>query len=71
MKREWHPDPEPIETNDSKAVIVGIGLWVVALAVLLVLRPAAQDSWWIWTCVAGVGLGLLGLLYVRRRASRG
>ncbi|MEU8250784.1 DUF2530 domain-containing protein [Nonomuraea sp. NPDC048916] len=71
MKQEWHPDPEPIETNDTKTVIVGTVAWAVALVVLLILRPAPQNSWWIWTCVAGVGLGLLGLWYIRRRAARG
>ncbi|MBO0817615.1 MAG: DUF2530 domain-containing protein [Actinobacteria bacterium] len=40
--------------------------WAVALAVLLALReqiPSGQ-RWWIWTCVAGVVMGLFGLWYV-------
>ncbi|MCA2228060.1 DUF2530 domain-containing protein [Nonomuraea sp. NPDC052129] len=70
MKQEWRPDPEPIETNDVAAVAVGTVAWALALVALLIFRPAAEQSWWIWTCVAGVGLGLLGLWYVHRRASR-
>ncbi|MCZ9337881.1 DUF2530 domain-containing protein, partial [Streptomyces sp. TRM76130] len=23
--------------------------------------------WWLWTCLAGAGLGLIGIWYVRRR----
>jgi uncharacterized membrane protein YbhN (UPF0104 family) len=70
VKQEWHPDPEPIETNDTATVAVGIGLWVLALVALLIFRPAPEHSWWIWTCVAGVVLGLMGLAYVRRRESQ-
>ncbi|WP_240197565.1 DUF2530 domain-containing protein [Nonomuraea lactucae] len=70
MKREWHPDPEPIETNDMAAVAVGTALWALALVVLLIFRPGPENWWWTWTCVVGVALGLFGLWYVRRRRSR-
>ncbi|MBO3748925.1 DUF2530 domain-containing protein [Streptosporangiaceae bacterium NEAU-GS5] len=65
---ERKPDPEPIKTNDALAIWVGIGLWAVALIVLLIVRPA--QTWWIWTCVAGIAGGLFGLWYVRRRDRR-
>lgn len=48
--------------------------WAVALVVLLILRGSLPpgERWWVWTCVAGFGLGLWGLWYVpmlkRRRA---
>ena len=48
--------------------------WAVALVVLICVRGAlpADQRWWIWTCVAGVAMGLFGLWYVpflkRRRA---
>lgn len=59
----------PLQTRDTPTILVGTALWVVALAVvLLVVRPA--DSRPVWICVAGIGLGLFGLLYVRRRDSR-
>jgi hypothetical protein len=48
--------------------------WAVALVVLLSVRSVlpAETRWWIWTCVAGMAMGLFGLWYVpflkRRRA---
>ena len=63
------PDPEPLRTNDRPAVLVGIGLWAVALVATLVLhdRLAADGrGWWSWTALAGIGLGLMGLGYLRR-----
>jgi hypothetical protein len=54
-------------------VVVTLG-WVVALVVLLAIRGVlpADARWWVWTCVAGVAMGLFGLWYVpflkRRRA---
>jgi hypothetical protein len=66
VKQEWHPDPEPIKTNDTAAIAAGTALWAVALVVLLIFRPAPENTWWIWTCVTGIGFGLLGILLVRR-----
>jgi Protein of unknown function (DUF2530) len=63
------PDPEPLRTDDRATVLVGIGLWVVALVVTLVLhdRLAADGrGWWTWTALTGIGLGGVGLVYIRR-----
>jgi hypothetical protein len=52
--------------------MVGTALFVVALLGLL---PFADDlreqgrTWWLWTCGAGIGLGLFGISYCRRRAA--
>ncbi len=42
--------------------------WAVALVIMLILRDQlpADERWWIWTCVAGVCMGLFGLWYVPR-----
>ncbi|WP_239137659.1 DUF2530 domain-containing protein [Sphaerisporangium rufum] len=67
-------DPAPLETNDTVTVLAGTGLWVIALVVLLAAGPPAGHEWWIWTCVAGVGLGLFGCLFIRhldRRRAQG
>lgn len=67
---ERHPDPEPLRTDDRKAVLVGIGIWLVLLAATLVFRDdlvATGRGWWTWTCAAGAGLGVLGLAYLHHR----
>ena len=53
-----------------RVVTVGTVLWAVAALVTFLLRhrlQAAGHGWWPWTCLAGVGLGLLGIEYCRRR----
>ena len=34
---ERRPDPEPLQTDDRKAVLVGLAAWLVAFVVLLVV----------------------------------
>jgi ribosomal protein L32 len=48
--------------------VVGTVAWAIALVVALTLRAQipAGSQWWIWTCVAGVGMGLFALWYVPR-----
>jgi FtsH-binding integral membrane protein len=70
---ERRPDPKPVETDDRKAMLVGIGLWVVALAALLLfIEPLNSEGnlWWFWTAVAGLVLGLLGLIYTHARRGK-
>ncbi|PZG07618.1 DUF2530 domain-containing protein [Nonomuraea aridisoli] len=67
MKQQWHPDPEPIKTNDTVAVAAGTAVWAAALIFLLLFRPAPENTWWIWTCVTGIAFGFFGLWLVRRR----
>jgi LPXTG-motif cell wall-anchored protein len=64
------PDPPPLATNDRATVLVGIGLWVVALVLTLVFHEQLADAgrtWWTWTALSGIAGGLLGLVYLRRR----
>jgi uncharacterized membrane protein YbhN (UPF0104 family) len=56
-----------LKNNDMAVMLVGTGLWAVALIILLIVRPAADHRWWIWTCLAGIGGGVFGLWYVRRQ----
>ncbi len=70
-----HPDltvapVEPLDVTGGRTVIVGIILWTVAFFALLPFYGALRangNGWWLWTCVAGVGLGLLGWAYCKRR----
>ena len=69
---ERKPDPVPAQTDDRKAVLVGLGLWIVALVVTLVFGrqlATAGDGWWLWIVVVGLALGLVGpgYLSVKRR----
>ncbi len=66
--RDRRPDPEPMKTDDRTAVLVGLVLWIVALvALLLVPTLADSNGWALWSCVAGIALGVLGLIYTSIR----
>jgi hypothetical protein len=76
---EADPDPsaladvEPLDVTGVRTVGVGTVLFLLAGLALLPFQGwlAEHDrTWWLWTCVAGVGLGLFGLQYCRRRARR-
>jgi hypothetical protein len=62
--------PPPLEANDMLVTAALTAAWAVALIVLLAVQLAgglpARERWWIWTCVAGLGLGLFGMWYVPR-----
>ena len=63
---------QPLDVTGVRTVAVGTGLWVVALVALLPLYSTLDDqgrSWWLWTCGAGIALGLFGISYCRRRAA--
>jgi hypothetical protein len=64
------PTVTPVDTDGVRTVAVGTALWALALVLLLPFRGRLEEAgngWWLWTCVAGTGLGLLGLEYTRRR----
>lgn len=61
---------EPVEVDDVKVVAAGTALWLVAFLVLLPFHDRLAGSgreWWVWTALAGFGLGLLGVAVCRRR----
>ncbi len=62
------PAPPPLEANDQQVTAVLTAVWAVALVILLILRDQLppDERWWIWTCAAGVCMGLFGLWYVPR-----
>jgi O-antigen/teichoic acid export membrane protein len=67
------PDPEPLESDEVRVVIVGTVLWFLGLALALAFHGPLADRGhgdWVWTLLAGSLLGLVGLRYVvRRRAA--
>jgi uncharacterized membrane protein len=75
--------PPPLEANDQLVTAVFTVAWAIALVVMLFVRSdlPPRERWWLWTTVAGLGLGLFALWYVphlkrsrdraaRRRAER-
>lgn len=60
----------PLDVDGVRTVEVGTAVFFVAFLALLPFYGRLSDdghTWWLWTCLAGVGLGLLGLEYCRRR----
>lgn len=68
MQQERPEQPPPLEANDQLVTAVVTAGWAVALIVLLIVRTSLPDGsrWWIWTCVAGLAMGLFGLWYIPR-----
>ena len=61
---------EPMDVDGVRTMTVGTIVWgAVAVGLLPFLgRLESQDrAWWIWTALAGFGLGLIGIEYCRRR----
>ncbi|MFG2371063.1 DUF2530 domain-containing protein [Streptomyces sp. NPDC048504] len=65
-----HEAPEPLEGPIVPTIIGGTILWFVLFLVQLPFYGWFDDHghlWWVWTCLAGAGLGLIGIWYVRGR----
>jgi len=64
---------QPLDVTGVRTIAVGAALWLIAGIVLLVNYSWLEDTgrtWWLWSCAAGVGLGLIGVAYCRRRLRR-
>jgi len=73
MIRPDRPAPEPLDVDAARVVAAGTILWFVGFLVLLPFRDrlaAAGHEVWLWTCLAGVGLGLIGLPLCLRQRTR-
>ncbi|MED7949620.1 DUF2530 domain-containing protein [Streptomyces sp. BE20] len=69
-KTPLHPSPPSLEANDVAIVGGGTVVWFVAFLVLLPFWGTLSDHGhgnWPWICLAGSGLGLIGLWYCRAR----
>ncbi|MGL4175911.1 MAG: DUF2530 domain-containing protein [Dermatophilaceae bacterium] len=54
--------------SSRRIALVGTAVWALALVVVLAV-PAlhtGERSWWPWTCVAGMALGVFAWWFVRR-----
>lgn len=59
-----HDDP----AVTARIVGRGIAVWFAALVLTLAVPSlhSGDRSWWPWVCAAGIVLGVLGWLFVRR-----
>jgi hypothetical protein len=61
---------EPMDVDGVRTMTVGTIIWaVIAVGIVPFLGTLDQQgrTWWLWTAVAGFGLGLIGIEYCRRR----
>lgn len=73
MPRPTRPTPEPLDVDSTKVIVAGTVLWLVGFVALLFFSEqlVGGDHRWLWTCLAGGVLGLLGLaLSLRQRRPR-
>jgi hypothetical protein len=63
-----------MRVNSRRLILVGTALWFVAFVVLLPFYGWLGDHdhrIWLWTCLAGWVLGLLGLAIMSRHRRAG
>ena len=66
--------PPPVQINARRIVAVGTVIWFVAFVALLPFWSWLGDHGhriWLWTCLAGWVLGLLGLAVMSRHRRAG
>ncbi|WP_222851355.1 DUF2530 domain-containing protein [Phytoactinopolyspora mesophila] len=64
------PHVQPVDVDGVRTVAILTILWAVGFVVLAFNRERLDQAgmgWLLWTCLAGVGLGLLGIEYTRKR----
>ncbi|MGH3509783.1 MAG: DUF2530 domain-containing protein [Nocardioidaceae bacterium] len=70
MESAAEDDVEPLDVDGTRTVAIGSALWLLAFLLLLPFSGRLSDDgrlWWLWTCLAGFGIGVLGWGYCRRR----
>ena len=63
-------DVEPLDVDGVRTVEVGTIAFLIGFVALLPFYGSLADdgrTWWLWTCLAGFGLGVIGWDYCRRR----
>ncbi len=60
----------PLDVDGVRTIEIGTLVWLVAFLGLLPFYGRLHEdghAWWLWTCLAGFGLGALGVEWLRRR----
>jgi hypothetical protein len=63
-------DVEPLDVDGVRTVQVGTLVFFIGFVALLPFYGRLEEdgrTWWLWMCLSGMGLGLFGLEYCRRR----
>ncbi len=63
-----------MQVDSGRIVLIGTGLWLIALIALLPFWDwlgRHDHRIWLWTCAAGVALGVIGSLLVRKHRFEG
>ncbi|HYU67359.1 MAG TPA: DUF2530 domain-containing protein [Jatrophihabitantaceae bacterium] len=74
QKRPLRTPPEPVQVDSWRIVAIGTAIWFVGFVVLLPFYGwlgRHDHRIWLWTCLAGWILGLIGLPLVRRHRGQG
>lgn len=69
-KSDLREAPAPLEGPVVGTITGGTLIWFVLFLAQLPFYgwfDARDIAWWVWTCLAGGGLGLIGIWYVRAR----
>ncbi len=65
---------DPAEINSARIVLIGTAIWTLGFVVLLPFYGELgrhHHRVWLWTCLAGVGVGLFGFVLTRRHRTSG
>lgn len=67
MPTSLRPAPPPDQVDTRRLVLIGTVVFAVAALVIAVVPSwrAHSDGLWLWTAVAGAGLGVLGQIVMR------
>ncbi|MGF1646431.1 MAG: DUF2530 domain-containing protein [Kineosporiaceae bacterium] len=77
LRRPLRAVHDPLRIDPRPPALLGTVAWAVLLGVALARQQdlvASGREWWLWTCLAGVALGLAGMVWaawLERRRQRG
>ncbi len=67
---ERRPDPEPVPTDERAFMKFALAGWALALVLMVIFHQRLADSgrsWWFWTPVVAIALGLYGFRWLTRQ----
>lgn len=73
-ERRQRIQPPPVQMNSRRVVVIGTSLWFVAFVVLLPFYGSLGRHGhriWLWTCLAGWVLGIVGWAIISRHRREG